>query len=175
MSRVLDPASGTRMMYFDRANPDVIFGDIRRETLSVADASHGRVGGRRVLNIDPDQVMDFRALPFQDGAFSLVAFDPPHLNRAGPKSWLAAKYGKLSENWREDLQRGFAECFRVLAPDGVLVFKWNETQIPVTEILPLSPYPPLFGHRSGRKSLTHWLVFMRPPLPSGDASSKGGA
>ncbi|MDF3823072.1 anhydro-N-acetylmuramic acid kinase, partial [Leptospira sp. 96542] len=41
--------------------------------------------------------------------FKLVAFDPPHLVRAGPRSWLAAKYGKLSQDWREDLRAGFAE------------------------------------------------------------------
>ena len=85
----------------------------------------------------------------------------PHLVRAGPKSWLAAKYGKLGEDWREDLRKGFAECFRVLATDGVLVFKWNETQVKVTEVLALTPVAPLFGHPTGRKGLTHWLVFMK--------------
>lgn len=37
------------------------------------------------------------------------------------------------------------------------------------EILPLAPYPPLFGHRSGKNMNTHWLCFMKPkeerPLP----------
>lgn len=28
--------------------------------------------------------------------------------------------------------------------------------------LPLSPYPPLFGHRSGKNMNTHWLCFMKP-------------
>jgi len=90
-----------------------------------------------------------------------VAFDPPHLVRAGPKSWLAAKYGKLSEDWREDLRQGFAECFRVLASDGVLVFKWNETQVKLREVLALTPHQPLFGNTSGKKAGTHWLVFMK--------------
>jgi hypothetical protein len=58
----------------------------------------------------------------------------------------------------------FAECFRVLAPDGVLVFKWNETQVKVGEVLALTPVAPLFGHISGRKGLTHWLVFMNPKI-----------
>jgi SAM-dependent methyltransferase len=82
--------------------------------------------------------------------------------RAGQRSWLAAKYGKLGQDWRDDLRAGFAECFRVLATDGVLVFKWNETQVRVGEVLALTPVPPLFGHISGRKGLTHWLVFMSP-------------
>lgn len=60
------------------------------------------------------------------------------------------------------LRRGFAECFRVLDDDGVLIFKWSEVQIPLKEILPLAPYPPLFGNRSGKNNNTHWLCFMKP-------------
>lgn len=160
--RVLDPCCGSRMMWFDRNHPDVVFGDKRSETVTVTDRSNGRVDGQRVIRIEPDVPLDFRNLPYADGTFKLVTFDPPHLVVAGPKSWLAAKYGKLGEDWREDLRRGFAECFRVLATDGVLVFKWNETQVKVAEVLALTPVAPLFGHPTGRKGLTHWLVFMRP-------------
>lgn len=160
--RVLDPASGSRMMWFDRGHPDAVFGDKRRETVTVTDRSHGRANGTRTLTVDPDLLMDFRALPFEDGTFRLVAFDPPHLVRAGPRSWLAAKYGKLGQDWRDDLRQGFAECFRVLHPDGVLVFKWNETQVKLSEVLALVPHAPLFGNTSGKKAGTHWLVFMKP-------------
>lgn len=159
--RVLDPCCGSRMMWFDRANPDAVFGDQRRETITVTDRSH-REDGTRTLSISPDMLMDFRDLPFEDETFRLVAFDPPHLVRAGPKSWLAAKYGKLGTDWRDDLRKGFAECFRVLHQDGVLVFKWNETQVKLSEVLALTPHQPLFGHTSGRNGLTHWLVFMKP-------------
>lgn len=162
-ARVLDPCCGSRMMWLDRQNPDVVFGDIRSETIVVTDRSHGNASGTRTLRIEPDTLMDFRCLPFSDNSFRLVAFDPPHLEHAGAKSWLSAKYGKLSENWRDDLRDGFAECFRVLDGDGVLIFKWNETQIKVSEVLALTPIRPLFGHLSGRKGLTHWLVFMKPP------------
>src|SRR3546814_20885436 len=79
-------------------------------------------------------MFDFRDLPYADATFRLVAFDPPHLVHAGPRSWLAARYGKLGKDWREDLRRGFAECFRVLEPEGVLVFKWNETQVALREV-----------------------------------------
>lgn len=154
--RVLDPCCGGRMMWSDRQHPDVVFGDIRRENITVTDRSHGLSDGTRELRIEPDTVLDFRALPFEAESFKLVVFDPPHLVRAEPKSWLAAKYGKLSDNWRDDLRQGFAECFRVLSADGVLVFKWNETQIRVRDVLDLAPFPPLFGHLSGRKGLTHW-------------------
>lgn len=129
----------------------------------MVDRSHGNLEGTRTLHVRPDMVMDFRAMPFPDRAFKLVAFDPPHLVRAGPKSWLAAKYGKLSEDWRDDLRQGFAECFRVLDEHGVLVFKWNETQVKLAEVLALTPNQPLFGNTSGRKAGTHWLVFMKGP------------
>lgn len=148
-------------MWFDREHPAAIFGDIRSETVTVTDRSHGRKDGTRTLRIEPDVLLDFRDLPYPDASFRLVAFDPPHLERAGPKSWMAARYGKLSNNWRDDLRLGFRECLRVLEPEGVLVFKWNETQVKVAEILSLAPISPLFGQVSGRGGFTHWLVFMK--------------
>ncbi len=152
--RVLDPCSGSRMMHFDRLNPDVIFGDKRQEEHILCDG--------RLLKVNPDVLMDFRNLPYADNSFNLIAFDPPHLIQAGQKSWLALKYGKLGNDWREDLRQGFAECFRVLVNNGVLCFKWNETQIKVREVLALTPVTPLFGNTSGKKAGTHWYVFMKP-------------
>lgn len=142
------------MMWFDKQNKDVVFGDRRREEHTLCDG--------RTLRIDPDVLLDFTDLPYEDGTFKLIAFDPPHLHTAGPRSWMAAKYGKLSETWQEDLRKGFAECFRVLSSDGVLVFKWNETQVKIREVLSLTDVQPLFGHPTGRKGLTHWYVFMKP-------------
>jgi len=158
---VLDPCCGTRMFWFDKSDPRVLFGDRRSETLTVTDNSRGNASGTRTLRIDPDVLLDFRALPFEANSFHLVAFDPPHLYQAGPRSWLAAKYGKLGQDWRDDLRAGFAECFRVLKPNGTLVFKWNETQIKVREVLALTPHRPLFGNTSGKKAGTHWIVFMK--------------
>ncbi|MHC6175439.1 SAM-dependent methyltransferase [Glutamicibacter sp. X7] len=151
---VLDPASGSRMCYFDKEDPRVLFGDIRSEQHVLCDG--------RALNIDPDAYTDFRDLPFEDESFRVVVLDPPHLVRAGPKSWQAAKYGRLhADTWREDLAAGFAECFRVLKPEGVLIFKWNETQIKVREILALTDHKPLVGHMSGKAMNTHWITFLK--------------
>lgn len=161
---ILDACCGPRMMWFDRQHPAVVYGDQRSETVTVTDRSHGREYGTRTLRIEPDVLMDFRDIPYPNNSFKLVVFDPPHLERAGPKSWMAGKYGKLSANWREDLRQGFAECFRVLEPKGVLVFKWNETQVKLREVLELTPEKPLFGQVSGRGGLTHWLVFMKAPM-----------
>ena len=150
---ILDPCCGGRSFWFDPAMQGVLFGDIRSEKHTLCDG--------RAFSITPDLNMDFRAMPFEDGSFKLVVFDPPHLRRAGRESWLRAKYGLLGEDWRDDLRRGFAECLRVLEPDGVLVFKWNETQIPVREVLALIDCPPLIGHKSGKRSDTHWILFMK--------------
>lgn len=160
-AKVLDVCCGSRMFWFNRQHPGVVFGDIRREVLSVTDNSRGNKSGERTLHIEPDVVMDFRKIPYPDGHFKLVSFDPPHLVHAGPRSWLAAKYGKLGESWRDDLRQGFAECFRVLEDYGVLIFKWNETQIKTSEILSLTQHRPLFGHISGKRSNTHWICFMK--------------
>ena len=60
------------------------------------------------------------------------------------------------------LTSGFNECMRVLKPNGVLVFKWSEIQIPLREILSLFPQKPLFGNRAiKRGNKTHWLCFMK--------------
>ena len=158
---VLDACCGSRMMWFDRQRPDVIYGDRRSETITVTDRSRGNASGVRTLVVHPDVRFDFRALPFADETFRLVAFDPPHLIHAGPRSWLAAKYGRLQADWRDDLRAGFAECFRVLASDGVLVFKWSEVQVRLRDVLELTPVRPLFGNTSGKKAGTHWIVFMK--------------
>ena len=152
--RVLDPCCGSRMFWFDKQNSDAVYGDRRQE-------QHVLCDGRQLV-IEPDVLLDFRALPYPNGAFKLVVFDPPHLLRAGSESWLALKYGRLWADWRDDIRAGFAECFRVLDQDGTMIFKWNETQIKVSEILPLAGVPPLFGHPSGKKGGTHWIVFMKP-------------
>lgn len=152
---ILDPCCGGRSFWFERADQRALFGDIRSEEHTLCDG--------RAFNITPDLNMDFRAMPFADESFRLVVFDPPHLRVAGKTSWLRAKYGILGDDWRDDLRRGFAECFRVLKPEGVLIFKWAEVQIPVSKILPLVGAKPLFGHKFGRRNGTHWMAFMKGP------------
>ncbi|GAB1358557.1 hypothetical protein MASR1M31_03350 [Porphyromonadaceae bacterium] len=75
---------------------------------------------------------------------------------------MSQKYGSLRRfEWQEDIKKGFDECMRVLVPDGVLIFKWNETRIPVKRILDIIQCTPLFGHKSGKASKTHWMCFMK--------------
>jgi len=111
-------------------------------------------------------------------------FDPPHFTSLGEKSYMAKKYGRLDPHtWQDDLRQGFAECFRVLKPGGVLIFKWNEYDVPLREVLALTPVQPLFGHPSGKTQKTHWVCFMKQiteatdpasePLTEAQASPKG--
>ncbi len=164
---VLDACCGSRMFWFDREDPRCVFLDKRQERHELKDKSSR--GGSRTLIIEPDVVGDFTALPFKDGSFALVCFDPPHLVNAGKTGWLAKKYGVLGNDWRIELAQGFAECFRVLTPLGTLVFKWNENQIKIADILALTPEKPLWGSRHGRDRNTHWIVFQKPKeTPHGD-------
>lgn len=147
---IIDVACGSRMFWFDKQNPAAVFMDNRKTEEILCD-------GRKLV-IKPDVLADFRHIPYPNNSFHLAVFDPPHLVRCGQKSWLAAKYGKLGPEWREDLKAGFDECLRVLKPFGVLVFKWNETQIKLSEILRVFAVQPLFGHKANK---THFLVFMK--------------
>lgn len=107
-------------------------------------------------------MLGYRDLPFPDGTFRMVVLDPPHLRNAGETSYMAQKYGCLDqETWKADLKTMFSECFRVLKEHGVLIFKWNETQIPVSQILKLTAHKPLFGNKQPNRTGTHWIVFMK--------------
>lgn len=150
---VLDACCGSKMFWFDNNNPLTIFGDIRELETKLCDG--------RNFEVKPDVIIDFTKLDFEDEQFKLVSFDPPHLKTAGAKGWQAIKYGKLSNTWEDDLRNGFSECFRVLEENGILVFKWNELQIKTSEILKLSGYKPMFGHVSGKRANTHWVIFMK--------------
>lgn len=162
------------MFWFDRADNRAVFVDKRSETHVLPDVSSA--GGSRTLHIAPDIQADFTALPFANETFALVVFDPPHLVRNGKGGWLAKKYGKLEGDWREELRRGFSECFRVLKSEGTLIFKWNENDIPVSQIMALTPERPLFGNRCGKNAKSHWVVFFKSDLANiADDARRGGS
>lgn len=153
--KILDPASSMRSFYFDKEDQRVLFGDIRGEE------QHLLTNGQ-TIHIRPDQIMDFRSLPFANETFVCVVFDPPHLFNLSEKSWIRKKYGVLDkETWRDDITKGFAECFRVLKPDGTLIFKWNETSVPLKQVLALTDQKPVLGHPSGKRMGTHWVLFIK--------------
>ncbi|QAS70241.1 SAM-dependent methyltransferase [Oenococcus sicerae] len=152
MTPIVDICCGSRMFWFDKQNSIATFVD-KRIDFEKLPTGH-------VINVDPDVQADFtKGLPFHENTFYLAVFDPPHLIHAGKNSWLAKKYGTLdADNWPEIIREGFDEAMRVLKPYGTLIFKWNDSQIPLPDLLKQIPYQPLFGQK---RSQTHWLVFMK--------------
>lgn len=150
---ILDACCGSRMFWFNRQHPNALYVDNRKLDTKLCDG--------RKLTIKPDEIVDFRDMSYEDNSFKLVVFDPPHLKTLGKTSWMAKKYGVLGENWQQDIKRGFDECMRVLDLHGTLIFKWNESEIKLKELLEVIKTEPLFGHTTGRQSKTIWLCFMK--------------
>lgn len=151
---ILDATCGGRMMWFNKNNPAALYIDRRI-------VPEMRCCDGRKFRVDPDEVVDFTDMPYPDNTFKLIVFDPPHFIRAGDNSYMAIKYGKLEGEWRQVLHNGFWECMRVLDDYGTLIFKWNETQIPTSEVIKAIGAEPLFGHISGKAAKTHWMTFMK--------------
>lgn len=150
---ILDMCCGSKMFWFNKNREDTIYMDIRDFEDILCDG--------RKLKIKPDIVANFTNIPFEDNKFKLVVFDPPHLEKVGENSWICKKYGRLNENWREDIKKGFEEAFRVLKVGGTLIFKWNEEQISLKEILKLTDVEPLFGNKRAK---THWITFIKTEI-----------
>lgn len=69
---VLDACCGSRMFWFNRTDERACFIDKRSETHSLPDISSK--GGSRILEVKPDIIADFAAMPFMDGSFAMVVF-----------------------------------------------------------------------------------------------------
>ena len=148
--KILDACCGSKLFWFDKDNEYTTYMDIREESFEI----HGKK-----VNVKPDVVADFRSMPFDDDIYDLIVFDPPHLKWAGPNSIMKAQYGQLDKNtWPDDIRQGMSECMRVLKPTGTLIFKWNEAQVSLKDVLNVIPNQPLFGNRRGK---THWIVLRK--------------
>ena len=148
--RILDACCGSRMFWFEKKREDTVYMDCRSETFDI----HGKH-----VNVEPDILGDFRSMPFEDETFCHVVFDPPHLKWDGKNSIMKAQYGQLDkDSWPSDLSKGFEECMRVLKPNGTLVFKWSDCQIPVKKVLEVISFKPLYGQQRGT---THWMTFIK--------------
>lgn len=153
--KVLDVCCGPKGMWFDKHDERAMYLDKRRETHIDTYPC-----GKKTNIIDPDVIGDFTDIKQPDNFFWHVVFDPPHIEQ-NSTSQITKKYGSLQGDWREMLRQGFKECFRVLKPNGTLIFKWNDCRFPVKEILALTDQKPLYGHKSGKKMGTHWVCFIK--------------
>jgi len=155
--KVLDATCSCRGMWFNKENPLALYVDRRDEHFE-----ENYPSGKKSITVKPDIIADFTDLPFDDNTFYHVVFDPPHSIILSDKACVTKRYGRLpSDRWEEVLRRGFEECMRVLKPNGTLIFKWCEIEIPVSKVIQVIGYEPLYGHHSGKKSKTHWMAFLK--------------
>lgn len=162
---ILDATCGGRSIWLDenKNRDDTLYIDKREREPGYL----GQDG--RTYSIDPDEIQDFRDLPYPDESFNLVVFDPPHKRLSNGMESLDGimnkAYGALkAETWQADLRQGFEELWRVLRSGGTLVFKFADSDIDFREVVSLAPTEPLFGTTTTQKktSQTRWFVFYKP-------------
>lgn len=157
---ILDVTCGSRGIWWNKRHPNAVYCDVRKERFEGDFGS--KVKRHCTIDVDPDIIADFTKLPFPDESFYLVVMDPPHL--VGEDSgWIKKEYGYFDtkDQMISTVCAGIRECMRVLKPHGTFIFKWSEVRINSREIIDCCGYTPLFGHKSGRKSNTHWMTFMK--------------
>jgi len=136
---ILDATAGNRTMWELKDYPNIIYSDMERK-----------------LKNKPTLYADNTTLPFLDGIFDTIFYDPPHNWGGGDepnpiypseiKKWKQKHvpfaftyYGWDKYKTRVGLFRHVyaaqKEFQRVLKPDGLLWFKWNEMRIPLDRIL----------------------------------------
>jgi len=162
--QILDATSGGRSIWHpnnkDREN--TLYIDKRKEEPGFT----GQEG--RTFSIQPDEIQDFRNLPYKDESFKLVIFDPPHvIKETGMENlsgYVEKSYCALdAETWQHDLKKGFQELFRVLEIGGTLVFKFADNAADFNEVLDLAPVDPLLGTMTKKSSRceNRWFVFQK--------------
>lgn len=163
--KILDATCGAKNMWFNPNHPLVTYMD-KREGKFISWIK--RAADRRIVNINPDIVADWtKHIPFEDGEFDIVLFDPPHVVRNKECNIHSDnQYGiLLKDTWKQDLNKGINELFRVLKPYGVFIFKWGQFSVSIDDVIKLFPYPPIFGNKTMGQSVndkdTIWLVFLK--------------
>ena len=180
---IMDATAGNRTLWNVKDHKFILFCDIEPE-----------------LDVQPDQLVDCRDTGFEDESYNTIFFDPPHgwgkkpgqgiyecrneaeyraykakynLDRWGNKAvyygWDKYQSKKDLKDFIFDAQREFN---RILKNNGMLWLKWNETQIPLDEVLGLfhdwvemlrlpigSPKQKLGGKQ------TYWCMFLKAHGP----------
>ena len=157
---ILDACCGIKYMWFNKEHPNTLYLDVREE-------KKGFDKNRPNNQIKPDIVGDFRDLSFLgDKKFKLIVWDPPHLLGKNYESRMTKRYGfLLADSFDNDFKLGFKELWEHLEDFGVLIFKFNDYQIPFKRVLKLFPIRPLFGNTisNNKNSKTKWFTFMKIP------------
>ena len=116
---ILDMTCGGRSIWFNKQHPNAIYFDQR-------DIEYEQTFGKsqpatRHIRVHPDVMGDFTNLPFDNGSFNLVVFDPPHIiSESGDNRWYTHAYGhyKNESEALKSVATGMHEAFRVLKIGG---------------------------------------------------------
>lgn len=176
---ILDATCGGRSIWLDgnKDRDDTLYIDIREEDDPDFLQRGAQLERNRQYTVEADEIQDFRDLPYEDGSFRLIVWDPPHIERSNGMQSLngimVRKYGALhAETWQSDLKQGFEELWRVLKPGGTLCFKFADEAAEFSDVLDLFPRDPLFGTTTNmNRTETRWFVFYKPervPLARAD-------
>lgn len=144
--KILDLSAGNRAIWFNKSHPDCLYIDKRK-------------------SVRPDLIADTRALPKLPHRYSLLVFDPPHMN-CGRKSNMSKVYGyHTTRTILDTIAKTGSQAYQVSKPNALMAFKWNDHDIPLSRALNLMlPFwEPLFGHltKDGPGSKTYWVMLRR--------------
>ena len=124
---------------------------------------------RKPIIVEPTVVADLKRLPFKDGCFNLILFDPPHGNFS-LDTFMGVKYGGLTETeFTYLIVWANREFWRVLKPGGVVFAKVMDNNNRYKRLLrAFVAFKPLLdidfeskGHHALEWNRTHWILFVR--------------
>lgn len=186
--------------------PDSIGGSEKTHDSAILDVTMGHRGSQEeiarlwglrgpILNLDlrrkmgngmvPHLQADSRKLPFRDGSWATVFFDPPFSFHGG-KSVGGEDYRRFYTTYGLDLytsrvelgeyiRRSFEEIHRVLVEGGLCLLKWSESRIALTFPLGLAGQfkearrwerpSKHFGTKTGTHTWYVWLTKGEPQVP----------
>lgn len=173
---ILDVTAGMRKIWFDKNQENTVFLDKKDDSELLMDYRntmrainrYGIGNYKKRVRTNPTVVGDYAKIEYPNNTFDLIVFDPPHfIKKKQDVHWKFKTWGCLNaETWQSEIKKATRELLRVLKPHGILIFKWNDTDVSVKEVLTLFPIKPLFGHlgtRRKKKNRTYWLCFMKIP------------
>jgi hypothetical protein len=96
-----------RSFYFDKKDERVVFGDIREKE------THLLTNGQ-TIHIEPDEVMDFRNIPYPDESFQMVIFciHPIYSTYLRSLGYVRSMGYWTSRRGKKISLKGFSECFQ---------------------------------------------------------------
>ncbi len=133
------------------------------------------------LRIKPDVIADFRYIPFKNGLFDFVVFDPPHLINTGglrtkwlhsdpfegrteffergsyPRKTYGSWWGffKSGQQMRESIMMATDEIHRVTTINGLLHWKWNNSMRKMIDVIVSFGQKWIELYRTDRQTGTH--------------------